>query len=259
MGRSFFRSSGLAGIAGKEIATNFDDPSDAEGAFALAAAVALADDEVALTSFTTAVEPAPDPDEQEGPWAGEPPVSVAEMLRDVLPTRALGTPYRFRDDRLAGFAAGTSYAGRMTPVPGAGGNPRVTLELVDAPIGGDDPVDSSSAEVTRVVELVLEHLRARPHESLGVVTLGPRHAERLDAALCRALVRAPDVANLLHEGRAEPFFVKDVERVAGDVRDAIILSLGYGRSVDGRILYRFGALGRPGGERRLGSATTRAR
>ncbi|NED94655.1 hypothetical protein G1H11_04955 [Phytoactinopolyspora alkaliphila] len=221
--------------------------------------VAIADDEVALTSFTTAVEPAPDPDEQEGPWSGDPPPSVAELLRGVLPARALRWPYRYRDDRLAGFAATTTYAGRLATVPGAGGNPRVTLELVDAPVGGDDPVDSSSAEVSRVVELVLEHLRARPHESLGVVTLGPRHAERLDAALRRALVRAPDVAGLLHEDRAEAFFVKDVERVAGDVRDAIVLSLGYGRSVDGRILYRFGALGRPGGERRLVSATTRAR
>jgi KaiC/GvpD/RAD55 family RecA-like ATPase len=221
--------------------------------------VAIADDEVALTSFSTAVEPAPDPDEQEGPWSGEPPPSVAELLRGVLPTRTLRWPYRYRDDRLVGFAASTTYAGRLTTVPGAGGNPRVSLELVDAPVGGDDPVDSSSAEVARVVELVLEHLRARPHESLGVLTLGPRHAERLDAALRRALVRAPDVANLLHEDRAEAFFVKDVERVAGDVRDAIILSLGYGRSVDGRILYRFGALGRPGGERRLVSATTRAR
>ncbi|NEE01142.1 DUF4011 domain-containing protein [Phytoactinopolyspora halotolerans] len=221
--------------------------------------VVVADDEVALTSFTTAVEPAPDPDEHEGPWAGEPPASVADLLRDVLPVYGLRGQYRFRDDRLVGFAARVSYAGRLTTVPSAGGNPRVTLELVEARAGGDDPVDSSSAEVSRVVELVLEHLRARPHESLGVVTLGPRHAERLDAALRRALVRAPDVARLLREERTEPFFVKDVERVAGDVRDAIILSLGYGRSVDGRILYRFGALGRPGGERRLASATTRGR
>ncbi|WP_166347292.1 DUF4011 domain-containing protein [Phytoactinopolyspora limicola] len=221
--------------------------------------VVIADDDVALPAFTTAFEPAPDPDELEGPWAGDPPASVAEVLRPVLPTRHLHGQHRFRDDRLVGFAVQAGYANRLVTVPGAGGNERVLLDLVDAPAGGDDPVDSSSAEVKRVVELVLQHLRNRPHESLGIVTLGPRHAERLDAALRRSLVRAPDVAPLLREDRAEPFFVKDVERAAGDVRDAIILSLGYGRSVDGRILYRFGALGRPGGERRLVSASTRAR
>ncbi|AYY14875.1 hypothetical protein EF847_21495 [Actinobacteria bacterium YIM 96077] len=221
--------------------------------------VLVADEELAQPPFTTAVEPAPDPDEQEGPWANDPPVSVVEALRDVMPALALRTQYRARDDRLVGFAARTTYSGRMTSVPAAWGSGRVALELVDAPTGGDDPVDSSSVEVKRVIDLVVEHLRHRPYESLGVITLGPRHAERLDAALRRALVRAPDIADLLREDRNEAFFVKDVDRVAGDVRDAIILSLGYGRSVDGRILYRFGALGRPGGERRLASATTRAR
>nr|WP_246221112.1 AAA domain-containing protein [Phytoactinopolyspora mesophila] len=221
--------------------------------------ILMSDEEVAVTDFTTAFEPAPDPDEQEGPWAGDPPASVAETLRGILPERGLRGQHRFRDDRLVGFAARTGYAGRISTVPAASGQERLVLDRVDAPSGGDDPVDSSSAEVNRVVELVLEHLRARPHESLGIVTLGPRHAERLDAALRRALVRAPDVAPLLNDERADPFFVKDVERAAGDVRDAIVLSLGYGRSVDGRILYRFGALGRPGGDRRLMSATTRAR
>jgi hypothetical protein len=40
----------------------------------------------------------------------------------------------------------------------------------------------------------------------------------------------------------EPFFVKNLERVQGDRRDAIILSVGYGkRSVDGRP-YHFGPI-----------------
>jgi hypothetical protein len=127
------------------------------------------------------------------------------------------------------------------------------------PAGEDGPVDSSPAEVARVVDLILEHLRTRPHESLGVVTVSSHHARRLDDALRRALVRAPDVAGVLDESREEPFFIKDVVRAGGDVRDAMIFTLGYGRSVDGRILYRFGALGRPDGERRLATAITRAR
>ncbi|TDE08374.1 DUF4011 domain-containing protein [Jiangella asiatica] len=213
------------------------------------------DDEVARPPFTTAVEPAPDPDEHEGPWGQEPPASVADLLKDALPERVLTGMHRVRDDRLIGFAARTTHAGRLTTVPGVGGADRVTMGIVEADPVADDPIDSSSAEVARVVEAILDHVRTRPHESLGVVTLGPRHAERLDAALRHALIRAPEVAPHLRGDRAEPFFIKDVERVAGDVRDAIILSLGYGRSVDGRILYRFGALGRPGGERRLAAAT----
>ncbi|WP_169792145.1 DUF4011 domain-containing protein [Jiangella muralis] len=230
--------------------------AEAVSALARGARVILVgDDDIARPPFTIAVEPAPDPDEQEGPWAQEPPASVVDLLRDALPERLLTGQHRVRDDRLVGFAARTTHAARLTTVPGVGGADRVTMEIVDSDPIADDPVDSSSDEVGRVVELVLDHVRKRPHESLGVVTLGPRHAERLDAALRHALIRAPEVAPHLRGDRAEPFFIKDVERVSGDVRDAIILTLGYGRSVDGRILYRFGALGRPGGERRLSAAT----
>lgn len=221
--------------------------------------ILVGDEEVALDSFSTAFEPPRDPDELDVRHDAQPEPSVVDLLRDVMPTLSLTGQHRVRDDRLVGFAALTTYAGRLTPVPGVGGPDRLTIELVDDASGGDDPIDSSSAEVNRVVELVLDHVRSRPHESLGVVTLGARHAARLDTALRHALVRAADVAGCLREDRAEPFFIKDVDSVAGDVRDAIILSLGYGRSVDGRLLYRFGELDRPGGERRLTVATTRAR
>ena len=44
----------------------------------------------------------------------------------------------------------------------------------------------------------------------------------------------------------------------GDERDAIILSIGYGKTPHGRVLHRFGPLNIEGGERRLNVAITRA-
>ena len=61
------------------------------------------------------------------------------------------------------------------------------------------------------------------------------------------------------QARKEPFFVKNLERVQGDERDAIILTIGYGKTADGRMLYRFGPINNEGGERRLNVAITRAR
>lgn len=62
------------------------------------------------------------------------------------------------------------------------------------------------------------------------------------------------------ETREEPFFVKNLERVQGDERDAIILTIGYGKDpASGRMLYRFGPLLQDGGERRLNVAVTRAK
>lgn len=220
--------------------------------------ILVGDDDVTLPTFAVASEPAVESDD-DAPWNDAPEYSLLDALGDALPRVVLSGQHRSRDDRAVRFTAAMSYAGRTTVVPSAWGADRLVLETVDVPPGDDGQVDSSSAEVARVVELILEHLRVRGHESLGVVTLGARHARNLDGALRRALVRAPDVAKLLDETRAEPFFVKEVGQVSGDVRDAVIVSLGYGRSVDGRILYRFGALGRPGGERQLATMVTRAR
>jgi hypothetical protein len=47
--------------------------------------------------------------------------------------------------------------------------------------------------------------------------------------------------------------------VQGDERDAIILSLGYGKNARGDLVYRFGPLLTEGGERRLNVAVTRAK
>ena len=97
-----------------------------------------------------------------------------------------------------------------------------------------------------------------------MIALGVRHAERIDAALRQALAGsglAEDggLEAFFGEDRAEPFFVKNLERVQGDERDAIILSIGYGKHRDGRMRYQWGPLLRDGGERRLNVAATRAK
>ena len=126
----------------------------------------------------------------------------------------------------------------------------------------DRPGQESSvaAEVAEVVRLILEHARTRPGESLGVIALGSRHAERIDLAVRAALASAPaDLEAFFAEEVPEPFFVKNLERVQGDERDAIILSVGYGKHADGRMRYQWGPLLRDGGERRLNVAATRAK
>jgi very-short-patch-repair endonuclease len=119
--------------------------------------------------------------------------------------------------------------------------------------------DSRSAEVQQVVRLILDHAAERPEESLGVIAMGVKHANRIDEALRRELASHPELEDFFDEREEEKFFVKNLERVQGDERDAIILSIGYGKNSDGRLLYRFGPLNQQGGERRLNVAVTRAK
>jgi very-short-patch-repair endonuclease len=89
--------------------------------------------------------------------------------------------------------------------------------------------------------------------------MGITHAERIDNALRKALAARSELHPFFSENAPEPFFVKNLERVQGDERDAVILSVGYAKSPDGRLRYRFGPLLQAGGERRLNVAVTRAR
>jgi hypothetical protein len=186
--------------------------------------------------------------------------SILDVLTALLPAYMLRWHYRSRDDRLIGFSNEWIYERSLVTFPGTASVGRLTHVLVDG-VSSDDPQagESAPSEVDRVVSLVLTHAAERPRESLGVIAMGITHAERIDRALRQALAGRPQLHGFFAENAAEPFFVKNLERVQGDERDAIILSVGYGKAADGRLLYRFGPLLTAGGERRLNVAVTRAR
>lgn len=186
-----------------------------------------------------------------------------ESLLDVMsalfsPAWGLDWHYRSRDESLIAFSNHHIYFDRMVTFPGAGGTPAVRHVLVDQTTGAAGE-ESNSAEVGEVVRLVIEHAETRPGETLGVIAMGITHARRVELAVYKALQDRPDLADFFDSTRSDRFFVKNLERVQGDERDAIILTIGYGKDSTGRLLYRFGPLLTEGGERRLNVAVTRAR
>jgi very-short-patch-repair endonuclease len=96
-----------------------------------------------------------------------------------------------------------------------------------------------------------------------VIAMGIKHANRIDECRLQRLREDPqledELGDFFREDREERFFVKNLERVQGDERDAIILSIGYGKNQRGDLPYRFGPLLTEGGERRLNVAITRAK
>ncbi|MGV3617984.1 MAG: AAA domain-containing protein [Fimbriimonas sp.] len=184
--------------------------------------------------------------------------SLLDQVAAFVPEWRLEWHYRSRDERLIAFSNRHIYGDSLTTFPGIGGAPAVDHVFVDAlPREGD--AESATAEVAKVVELVLRHAQERPEESLGVIAMGIKHATRVQAAIDRALDARPDLDPFFNPEREERFFVKNLEQVQGDERDAIILSVGYGKTPDGRLPHRFGPLLNKGGERRLNVAISRAK
>jgi very-short-patch-repair endonuclease len=200
--------------------------------------------------------------------------SILDALAGLVPEHMLTWHYRSHDERLIAFSNAHIYDRALTTFPGAGGSDVIDHVLVGATTGWTAAAEESNRdEVERVVELILEHAHERPSESLGVIALGIKHADRITERLRQRRVQmrenAEDQADddelelldeFFDETREEAFFIKNLERVQGDERDAIILSVGYGKDpATGRMLYRFGPLLHDGGERRLNVAVTRAK
>jgi very-short-patch-repair endonuclease len=220
------------------------------------------------TDFFAGTEDEDDEDDEEAlpdggivtaPLTGSAYDSILETLDPVLPRKPLLWHYRSRDERLVGFSNEHFYDPKMITFPGIGDDVCLTHVVAEQRLGLAGQDKSVTAEVERVVELVLEHARTRPDESLGVITLGIPHMRRIQAKLDQVLRGENDLEEFFREDRKYPFFLKNLERVQGDERDAIILSAGYGKTADGRMQYRWGPVLKDGGERRLNVAVTRAR
>ena len=240
-------------------------PAEAIGSLARAPQTVIAGDSHQLppTSFFGRSQGDDDEAEEDGD------LSLTSNLESLLDTagallrdKMLQWHYRSRDDRLIAFSNNHIYGGSLTAFPGAIVSTPVAHCLIPfRPIIGVSSTRSNPDEVEKVVELVLKHAHETPYETLGVIAFGQHHADNIDNAVARQLTELndPSLDDFFSERNEERFFVKNIERVQGDERDAIIISVGYHKDAKGNLPYRFGPILQEGGERRLNVAVTRAR
>lgn len=192
--------------------------------------------------------------------------SLFESLAEIVPLETLTRSYRAGGEDLAALVNDAFYGGEIVSLPWAGsylGRGSLTVDYVEGGNGTPDPVtgtvESPDPEVNRVVSLVVEHAVNRPNESLMVVSVSRRHADRVRAAINEAFAGRSDVADFVSRDTAEPLAVLTLEEAAAESRDRVILTLGYGLTKHGRVLSDFGDLSTPDGERLLTIGMTRAR
>ena len=125
----------------------------------------------------------------------------------------------------------------------------------------------NSAEARRVADAVVafareqlgRRTRGESTESLGVGTFNLRQQLAVQDELEVRRRDDPTLEPFFDRSAPEPFFVKNLENIQGDERDAIFLSVTYAKAADGVLRYNFGALNGENGWRRLNVLTTRAR
>ncbi|WP_419842153.1 AAA domain-containing protein [Candidatus Poriferisodalis sp.] len=180
------------------------------------------------------------------------------FLRDTM----LTWHYRSRDDRLIAFSNRHIYNGLLTAFPGCTTESPLSHDVVPfRALAGVNGTRSNPDEAVLVADRVLAHAQRFPTQTLGVIAFGQAHADAIEEALRLELrdLNDPALDRFFSDANEERFFVKNIERVQGDERDVIMLSVGYHKDANGKLPYRFGPLNQQGGERRLNVAVTRAR
>ncbi len=186
-----------------------------------------------------------------------------ECLHAGLPSCHLMWHFRSRHDSLIAFSNKMYYGSRLRTFPPAADSGDLGVSFLHVPDGIYDAsaTRTNRREAEAVAALVREYIVEKPHpgKTLGVVAFSEAQRNLIEDLIddMRGADGALDAA--LAAPSHEPFFVKNLENVQGDERDAIFFSVGYAPDKDGKFNMVFGPLSASGGERRLNVAITRAR
>ena len=198
--------------------------------------------------------------------------SILDEITSMFPiqdnrgnVKPLTRHYRSNDERLISWSNFNIYKAvgeELSSFPSTAKDSNLILgyKYVDG-VRLSDMSHPNEVEIDAVIELVKSHVRERFDDSLGIIGFGKRHSDRLQDAFNILERTDSDFFDWkAHwEGHRERFFIKNIENVQGDERDAIIITPGYAPNLEGNLLLRFGSLNLSGGERRLNVAASRAK
>jgi very-short-patch-repair endonuclease len=114
-------------------------------------------------------------------------------------------------------------------------------------------------EAELIAKEVIEFAKNYPNKSLGVAAFSVTQRDAIRDLVDEHRRKNPETESFFASSKDDHFFVKNLESIQGDERDVIFISVGYGRSEDGRLTQSFGPLAAEGGERRLNVLISRAK
>lgn len=240
-------------------------PEDALGAVLRSKQVMVVGDTNQLPPTTFFRKLIDDGDDEDSEGEAVVEESILELANAVFrPSRRLRWHYRSRHGSLIAFSNNHIYDDNLIVFPSAddrSADRGVSLVQVDGRYRSSVNPEEAKAIVAAAVEFMIRH----PDRSLGLVTVNQKQRDLIREELNTA-ISLDERANAYIERWAaenqglEEFFVKNLENVQGDERDAIFISTVYGPAEPGQTMpQRFGPIAGVAGRRRLNVLFSRAK
>lgn len=176
--------------------------------------------------------------------------SAVHNLSELLPNVSLSAHSWRRETELVKFLKNHGYADQIKELPLPEPTKYIGFEVVagrGVVVERSNAISSTQEEVERVVELVTDHALRTPSASLAIIAGNRFHAERIRAALDGAMRRNRALSDFVEKRRREPVVIVEINSIACLQRDAVILTLGFGRTAHDRVLHRFGGISEQNG------------
>lgn len=192
---------------------------------------------------------------------------LTECTEAHLPSLMLKCHFRSQHEGLIAFSNRNFYDNNLTTFPAPNVDKSTPVHWFDVPDGQfertGDAKGTNPAEVRAVVNEIQRRLNDPEHtgKSIGVVTFNDRQAAAILDKLTELAASDKAVLAALNAPQKKKLFVQPLEKVQGDERDTIILSVSYSYQGGDRtkVSPTWGPITNKGGERRLNVAITRAK
>ncbi len=183
-------------------------------------------------------------------------------LAAFRPFHMLSRHYRSEHESLIAFSNHHFYNSNLLIFPSPVESPD---ELGVKSIYVNDAIYKSSLnekEAEVVVKHALEFMKRHPNRSLGIGTMNAAQESLIEDKMESAFTENRDADQYRNkwESTLYPFFVKKIENIQGDERDAIFISTVYGKGEGKEKVHQnFGPINKIGGHRRLNVLFSRAK
>lgn len=244
-------------------------PEFAMGALARSKKAVIVGDEMQLPPtdfFNRSQDDGDDSEDEEEADAVRHESILALANATLKPERQLLWHYRSRHEDLIAYSNQQFYDNKLVVFPAAraasGGGLGVSYEKVeDAVYTPGSRINTKEADA--IVANAILRMRTQPERSLGIVAMNTTQRDYIQDRFNQETDGDAAVQSYLDDWRSEgldPFFIKNLETVQGDERDAILISATYGPDAKtGTVMQRFGPINGAHGHRRLNVLFTRAR
>ncbi|MDR2368576.1 MAG: DUF4011 domain-containing protein [Deltaproteobacteria bacterium] len=192
--------------------------------------------------------------------------SILDLAKTIyVPMRRLTWHYRSRHSGLINFCNRFIYGNELVVYPSpTEKSPDMGVRLVRVKDGLYQK-SRNPAEARAMAEAALAHMKNEPDRSLGLVTFNEKQRDFIIDLMERAIEANDYAMRYVEKWKSkndglETFFVKNLENVQGDERDAIFIGTVYGpEKPGGPVAQRFGPVSGPAGRRRLNVLFSRAK